>query len=155
MKKLIVAGLVFLACGLSAGEWRPDDRLLDAVRLIESSGGLYLYGDGGRSLGDFQMGRAAWADVNARRRVRGETVYDYNRHVLNPEINRLYAAEYLAILRGQLKRHLRREPTPGELYAAYNMGFRQFSRCGFDLRRVNQTTARKAREITRLVQGLL
>jgi hypothetical protein len=155
MKRMIVVGFIFLAGAMVAEEWRPDDRLLEAVRQIESSGGLFLYGDGGRSLGDFQMGRAAWSDVNVRRRERGEMVFDYKRHVLNPEINRLYAAEYFAILRGQLIRHLKREPTPGELYAAYNMGFRQFSRCGFDLRRVNQTTARKSREIMRMVQGLL
>ncbi|MCJ7543677.1 MAG: hypothetical protein MUP47_03765 [Phycisphaerae bacterium] len=40
----------------------PDARLLDAIRRQESSGGRYLWGDGGRGLGAYHLSRRFWAD---------------------------------------------------------------------------------------------
>jgi hypothetical protein len=149
--KWIAIILLLPLLSVRAAEWRPDDRLLNAVREIESSGGKFVYGDDGRSLGEFQITQAAWTDVTRWRRSRGLATYSYRPHVFNPEINRLYAADYITILRGHLVTHLKREPTAGEIYAAYNMGFTGFRRAGFDLNRVNRVTARKSRQIMDMV----
>jgi hypothetical protein len=114
---------------------------------------LYTWGDNGRSLGDFQLSEAAWQDVNSWRKARGLPVFNYRAHVWNRTVNRAYAADYLTILYGELKRRVGRAPTPGELYAAYNMGLGAFAECNYQLGRVNPMTAKKARQITSMVAG--
>ena len=137
----------------STAEWRPDSRLLKAVRQVESGGGVNVYGDDGRSLGDFQLRRGAWSDVNNWRKTRSLKVYDYDGYVYHQFINRVYAANYLTILHDQLTRQLRREPSIAELYAAYNMGMGTFGeKCNYDLRRVNAMTARKCEQIQRMIE---
>src|SRR4051812_30815853 len=71
-----------------SAEWRPSDRFLHAVRHIESSGGAFVYGDDGLSLGDFQIRKAAWLDVSDWRKARGLKTYDYRKNVFNKAINR-------------------------------------------------------------------
>ncbi len=151
MKVLII--LIFLCCAtLSAGEWRPTAQLLQAIREIESSNGQFVYGDRGASLGDFQMSKGAWSDVSEWRKSRNLKTYDYKQKVLNPKINELYAADYLSINYRQLCKELRRPPSAGELYAAYNMGMSKFEECGFDLRRVNRLTAERCEMITAMTR---
>jgi hypothetical protein len=123
---LFVAGTELLAAG-----WRPTERLLYAIRYVESSHGRYTYGDEGRSLGDFQMSEAAWLDVSAWRKGRGLPTYGYDRHVFDRKINRLYATDYLTILYEELEKKLSRSPTAGEIYAAYNMGLGSFAQCRY------------------------
>src|SRR5687767_7327700 len=103
MKKivLIMAGLI--ACQMTAlATWRPSDALLRAVRQVESNNGRELYGDGGRSLGAFQISEAAWVDVSAYRKARGQKVYSYDRHVMHGYINQVYAADYLTMIHSEL-----------------------------------------------------
>ncbi len=139
--------LVFMGCliavDVSASVWRPSDRFLHAVRHVESAGGLYTWGDNGRSLGDFQLSEAAWIDVTAWRKARRLPTFEYRTEVWNPQISRIYAADYLTILHEELKKRLNRSPTPPEVYAAYNMGLASFAQCQFKLSRVNSVTARK------------
>ena len=52
--------LCVCAKGASAGEQRA---YLDAIRMVESTGNDRAVGDGGRSCGPFQCGRAAWKDA--------------------------------------------------------------------------------------------
>jgi hypothetical protein len=152
MKKLVLVLVGLLACNVSATEWRPSDALLRAVRQVESNNGRRVYGDSGRSLGPFQLSEAAWVDVSAFRKARGLKVYSYEQHVLHAYINQAYAADYLAMIHGELSRKLKREPTAGEIYAAYNMGLGNFAECNYRLARVNPTTARKCREINQLME---
>lgn len=148
MKTILIIALLFLVNIAQAQEWRPSDKLLDAIRQVESSGGKFVVGDGGRSLGDFQMSRAAWTDVNKWRKARKLTVYTYRTDVYRPEISREYASNYLSLLRNSLLNKLRREPSASELYAAYNIGLQRFgSQSKYDIRRINSMTARKCREI--------
>ena len=133
--------------------WRPTDRFLHAVRFVESSHGRFIYGDEGQSLGDFQMSEAAWLDVSIWRRTKGLLTYDYEKHVFNRQINRLYAADYLTIIHTELKKSLKRPPTSAEIYAAYNMGLGSFAECEFKLARVNPTTARKCQQIHEIMQA--
>jgi hypothetical protein len=154
MKKCMLVLVSLCAAVCQADGWSPDEQFLRAVSFVESSGGRFVWGDSGRSLGEFQIGRAAWSDVNAWRKARGLTTYEYRRHVLDPQINRTYAAGHLLILHQNLKRTLRREPTPGEIYASYNMGLTKFGQeCGYDLRRVNKVTAAKCRRIVALLRS--
>jgi len=132
---------------LRAHEWTPSAALLDSVRHVESSDGRHTVGDGGQSLGDYQISEAAWLDVSLWRKARGLTVHDYDRHVWDAKVSRTYAAGYLKILHGQLEDRLNRCPTSGEMYAAYNMGFASFARCQYRLARANSTTAAKSRQI--------
>ncbi len=147
MKNIIAVVVLFCAGLLHANDWKPDEALLLAIREVESNGGKYLYGDNGRSLGEYQMTRAAWNDVNKWRKARKSKAYDYRTYVFTPAIAKDYASNYLSILRSGLQGKLRRAPSASELYAAYNMGFSKFGACGFNLGRINSTTARKCREI--------
>jgi hypothetical protein len=123
------------------------------VRSVESAQGVFTWGDGGRSLGDYQLSEAAWLDVTAWRRSRGLPTFPYENHVWNQKVSRAYAADYLAILHRGLKRRLSRSPTAAEVYAAYNMGLNSFAQCRYQLGKVNATTARKCEQITAMVQN--
>jgi hypothetical protein len=142
--------LLFLALStfrLHAENWTPPKGLLDAVRLVESADGRFLVGDDGQSLGPYQFTEAAWLDVSAWRKSRGLRTYSYKRHVWNAAISRAYASDYLKILHRQLERRLKRCPSWGEMYAAYNMGYAAFARCQFRLARVNPITAQRSRQV--------
>jgi hypothetical protein len=140
--------LAFVSYG---NEWSPPRDFLQAVREVESSNGLKKYGDNGESLGDFQLSEAAWLDVNEWRRARSLKTYQYDQSALHSYINRVYASNYLTILYGELNKKLRRTPSPGELYAAYNLGLATFAQCDFNLSRVNPVTRAKCRQIGMLL----
>jgi len=148
MAKQLLLLICLLAVNVSAAPWRPPDRLLQAVRCVESAEGLFTWGDNGNSLGDFQMSEAAWADVNAWRKGSDLPRFDYQKHVWNRKISRTYAADYLAILHRELKRRLNRAPTPAEIYAAYNMGLSSFAQCQYKLAKVNPITAKRCELIS-------
>lgn len=149
-----IALLLIYFCGtalVTANSWRPHDQLLDAVCQIESSGGKFVYGDGGRSLGPFQIQKGAWSDVVAWRKKQNLPTHTYRENVYNPQINRLYAGDYLTMIYDRLKSEYKREPSPAELYAAYNMGMTNFRKCNYDLRQVNKTTSAKCRQIAAML----
>lgn len=153
MKTFLASLIMFIGLSLSANTgWNPRAQLLDAVCQLESSGGRFLIGDAGLSLGHFQFQKAAWLDVSARRKKKNLQTHNYNTHVLNPQINRAYAADYLAIIHERLKRQYGREPLPSEIYAAYNMGLTKFRKCNYDLARVNKITAGKCRQLEAMLK---
>jgi hypothetical protein len=147
--------ILFLSCCLhaQAGPWQPEARLLEAVRQIESGGGLYLYGDNGRSLGPFQMSKGAWADVSRQREARALPTFSYQPGVMDAKTSRLYAADYLTLLHDQLLKKINREPNAQEIYAAYNMGLGRFSeKYGCNLNRLDPATAQKCKRLQALLQ---
>ena len=148
--------LALLICSCDpawAGDlWQPHPRFLDAVCQVESSGGVLLSGDRGMSLGHFQIQKGAWDDVSEWRRKRNLPTHDYRNNVLNPQINRIYASNYLTILYGQLRQEYKREPTPPELYAAYNMGLTNFRKCNYNLAKVNSLTEEKCKQVAALLE---
>lgn len=154
MKRVLI--LNFLLLGLAwnarATNWNPDSRLLDAVCQIESNGGRYVYGDNGLSLGPFQIQKPAWSDVSSWRKKKNLPTYDYQKDVLDPQINRMYAADYLTIIYERLAQKYSRSPLPAELYAAYNMGLNNFRRCNYSLAQINPVTARKCRQLEALLK---
>jgi hypothetical protein len=153
MTKFLFALISFCVTEVLASTWTPDDRFLNALSHVESSGGRFVWGDHGRSLGEFQISRAAWNDVSNWRKARGLPTFSYRAHVFNPEVNREYAIGHLTMLHRELTRALRREPTPAEIYAGYNLGLTRFGEaCGYDMRRINKTTATKCRQIMAFLQ---
>jgi hypothetical protein len=115
------------------------DTFLEAVAQIESSGGRYNIGDGGRAHGAWQMHAGAWKDTTAYRKQRGEPVWSYSQ-AHNTTVARLYARDYLTLLEGRLYAALKREPSAEMVYAAYNMGFSRFAGLGFRLDNAPRTT---------------
>lgn len=152
--KTLFASLICIcgSIGVNAASWRPDERLLDALCQIESSGGRFVSGDGGLSLGHFQIQKAAWTDVVKWRKRRNLPTHDYHSNVLDPRISRIYAADFLTILYHNLMSQYQREPTSAELYAAYNIGLSGFGKCNYDLAKVNRTTAAKCKQIDALAK---
>ncbi|MGV3773804.1 MAG: transglycosylase SLT domain-containing protein [Verrucomicrobiales bacterium] len=148
---------VILFCGvvqvLEGKEWRPPEKFLKAVCFVESSNGQFVIGDDGNSLGHFQLSEGAWLDVNEWRNAKKLKTYNYKKHVMNPEINRSYASDYLTILHGKLSKELKRKPSHSELYAAYNMGIYSFAQCGYDLERVNSVTRAKCGMINSMMKA--
>ncbi|MEO7298071.1 MAG: transglycosylase SLT domain-containing protein [Verrucomicrobiota bacterium] len=152
MKTLLALLVCLGSFSLEAAPWRPDARLLNAVCQVESNSGKYTYGDNGRSLGHFQLQQGAWSDVTEWRKKRNLLTYDYRGNVFNPQISRSYAANYLTILHDGLLQEYRREPSAGELYAAYNLGMTSFRKCNFKLAQVNSTTEARCKLVNALVQ---
>ena len=152
MKRIALCILfVSLEVAALASEWRPTPGFLKAVRFIESSNGANTIGDNGDSLGEFQLSEAAWLDVNAWRRARGLKIYPYEEAVFHAYINRVYASNYMAILHSELTRKLKRPPTHGELYAAYNLGLSTFAQCDYKIQRVNPITRARCEQIETLL----
>jgi len=115
------------------------DTFLEAVAQIESSGGRYSIGDGGRAHGTWQMHAAAWKDTTANRKRRGEQTWSY-KFAHDATVAKVYARDYLTMIENQLRSSLRREPTAELVYAAYNMGFTRFAGLGFRLEISPRTT---------------
>jgi hypothetical protein len=152
MKTPALLLLCFTTGSVYAESWKPSEALLGAVRRIESADGRFTVGDEGRSLGDYQIGEAAWCDVNSWRTARGLPTFEYETHVWSEPVSRTYAADYLKILREQLKKRLGRAPSSRELYAAYNMGMTSFARRNY---RVTSTSATAAKRNLRIETALL
>jgi len=65
--------VVFLCLATSAMA-TPSDRLLDAIRQVESGGGKFTVGDNGKAKGPYQLWTIYVDDVN---RILGKKVYTY------------------------------------------------------------------------------
>jgi hypothetical protein len=154
MRKYLLLFFLVSLGSTQAKEWQPPEEFLRAVCFVESSNGQFVYGDSGRSLGDFQLSESAWMDVNNWRKARRLRTYSYDRHVFNSFINKVYASNYMSIIYAELSRKLGRQPTPGEVYAAYNIGLGTFAQCNYKLHRVNAVTRQKCELITELMVQL-
>jgi hypothetical protein len=126
------------------------DAYVDAVGQIESTGGRFTIGDGGRAHGTWQMHAAAWKDVTASRARKGLPTWNYS-HAHEPAVARVYARDYLTMLENQLRRVSQREPTVELVYAAYNMGFTRLQNLGFNLERAPRTTRAACARLAPLV----
>ncbi|MDD4891979.1 MAG: hypothetical protein PHU85_18825 [Phycisphaerae bacterium] len=79
MKRLsIIFGFCLAASAASAAT--DDARLLAAIRQVESGGNDRAVGDGGRSRGPYQIGRAYWTDACRHGRVK----WSYDKYVWDP-----------------------------------------------------------------------
>lgn len=129
----------------------PSDKLLVAIATVESGRKPWAVGDHGLAFGAFQIHKAAWADVNITRKESGKTQFAHAR-AFDPEISKEYAREFLAMLNLQLSQAMKRYPSPGETYAAYNLGVSGFSRRKFKMERCPITTRNAAARVERLTK---
>jgi len=115
------------------------DAFVEAVAQIESSGGRFTIGDGGKAIGWWQMHERAWRDTSDFRKRQGLPVWSY-RHAPNPKVSKVYARDYLIIMEKQLRHALGPNVTVEMIYAAYNVGFSRFQSLRFLIRNTPATT---------------
>jgi hypothetical protein len=113
------------------------ENFLDAVAMIESGGNSKAVGDGGKATGAFQLHQAARIDA---RRYLGRDGTD-----------RELAKAYFQWLQVRFVKRYGKQPTHSELYQAYNRGFGNAARDGFDLSKAPVITQRACERL----QGLL
>lgn len=91
-------------------------KLLDAIATVESSNQATVVGDGGKSVGMYQLGKLYIDDVN---NIYG-TTYKYSDR-LNPAISREITAKYLTHYGKVYTRKTGKKPT-AEVYARIHNG---------------------------------
>ena len=147
--KLYLFGVIVWALGQGLGQSSVvTEKFLDEVEMIESSGGKFLVGDRGKSLGAFQMSRAAWKDATDFRQRQGMAIYRYEDGAMKAEICRSYASSYLQLLEDRLERLMGEEPTAKHVYAAYNWGLSNLKKVRFDLNKAPKVTRRALKRIS-------
>ena len=116
--------------------------LIHAVAMVESNNNHRAVGDQGKANGAFQMWKPAWTDCSRWLKKNGFKTTPYEKGVNDPTISHQYCKIYLSLLHSQLRRKMGRDPSAGELYAAYNLGVRGFERRGFQLDKTPEITQR-------------
>lgn len=83
--------IVCTMCTVAAAQ--PSERLLDAIRQVES-GGRDLTGDGGRAIGPYQIHRRYWQDAVRLDPSLGGTYNDCRNEQYARRVVRVYLAHY-------------------------------------------------------------
>lgn len=87
------------------------------------------------------------------RRKAGLPVYPYS-DAANPARAREYARTWLTVLKVRLASVMGRQPFPGEIWLAWNLGWTGFRRYGFQWAEVPAAKFEKARQVNTLAWGL-
>lgn len=95
--------------------------LADAVAVAESNNNTQAVGDNGRAKGAFQMWEIAWTQTNRLRKVEGKKQYSWA-YAHDKWVGKEYAIDYLRWCGSVLTKHLNRQPSYWEIYAAYARG---------------------------------
>lgn len=115
--RITVVALWLLGC---TAEARADANVLWAIGQVEG-GARHQVGDGGLSLGLYQLGPAAWAEGNARLKAEGRTTYprtSWRDHTAQDMV----AAAFLRVCRDRILA-AGLEATPTNLALVWNVGF--------------------------------
>ena len=124
MKKLMTTiGLVIVSHNLQAVN-NVSWNLVEAIRQVES-GGRNVSGDHGMARGQWQFWAIAWKDVSIIRARHKLPTHSYD-FAWKEGYARVYAHDYLEILRGRFIKKTRREPSVAELWAVWNIGLGRF-----------------------------
>tara|TARA_R100001244_G_scaffold21303_2_gene22715 strand:+ start:539 stop:1021 length:483 start_codon:yes stop_codon:yes gene_type:complete len=124
MKKLLTTiGLVIVSHNLQAVN-NVSWNLVEAIRQVES-GGRNVSGDHGMARGQWQFWAIAWKDVSIVRARHKLPTHSYD-FAWKEGYARVYAHDYLEILRGRFIKKTRREPSVAELWAVWNTGLGKF-----------------------------
>jgi len=147
--------ILALSAALLVSEAIPE-AVVQAVEQVESSGrgSKTPNGDGGKAIGCLQWHSAAWSDCSAVRLKAGLAVYPYS-DAKAPIRAREYARTWLTVLKVRLSTQLGRQPFPGEVWLAWNLGWSGFKRYGFQWADVPPAKFAKARQVNTLAWGLL
>ena len=124
MKKLMITiGLVIVSHNLQAAN-NVTWNLVEAIRQVES-GGRNVSGDHGMARGQWQFWAIAWRDVTLARGRHKLVTFSYD-FAWKEGHARVYAHDYLELLRGRFMKKTRREPSVAELWAVWNIGLSRF-----------------------------
>ena len=124
MKKLMTTiGLVIVSHNLQAAN-NVTWNLVEAIRQVES-GGRNVSGDHGMARGQWQFWAIAWKDVSIIRARHKLPTHSYD-FAWKEGYARVYAHDYLEILRGRFIKKTGREPSVAELWAVWNIGLGRF-----------------------------
>ena len=124
MKKLMITiGLVIVSHNLQAVN-NVTWNLVEAIRQVES-GGRNVSGDHGMARGQWQFWAIAWRDVTLARGRHKLVTFSYD-FAWKEGHARVYAHDYLELLRGRFMKKTRREPSVAELWAVWNIGLSRF-----------------------------
>lgn len=87
--------IIIVACATCAAvaTAQPSDRLLDAIRQVES-GGKDLVGDGGKAIGPYQIHREYWRDAVEHDPSIGGTYTDCHSETYSRRVVRAYLTRY-------------------------------------------------------------
>lgn len=117
---IILIGLFFIALLIAGCDNAfAEDIDLDKIAQIESSGCKQLVGDGGKSLGCYQIGLAALADVNKELK----TTYSH-RDMMDKKIARTVAGVYINKIIPRYLKHHKLSDTIANRIIAYNSGIK-------------------------------
>lgn len=112
---------------------------LDTLAAIESSNNARAIGDGGRSLGLFQIKRSTWRDATARLGVRWQ-----HSDAFNQTRARIVALNHVEWLEARFRDATGRAPSQRDMYAMWNLGFEGYQRREFAIERAPEATRRNA-----------
>ena len=130
-----------------------DNRLLEAVSLVESNGRNTALGDvdpetgKARAKGAYQFWRPTWDHVSQIRQRAGLSTTSYKDGASHPAWSREYARTYLKWIEDYLRGRGVHTPTRSQIYAGYNWGVGSFRKVGFDINKAPATTRRAAQRI--------
>jgi len=135
MKKLMTTiGLVIVSHNLQAVN-NVTWNLVEAIRQVEACKrkhikpevhrGKCCLGDHGMARGQWQFWAIAWKDVSIIRARHKLPTHSYD-FAWKEGYARVYAHDYLEILRGRFIKKTRREPSVAELWAVWNIGLGRF-----------------------------
>lgn len=147
--------LLTLTAGLLASE-AVSDPVLQAVEHVETGGCAdpdRAVGDSGKARGRYQFHRQAWEDCSKLRKINKLSVYPYA-SASDPAIARDYARTWLTALKVRLAQQIGRQPFPGEIWLAWNLGWSGFRRYGFQWAEVPAAKFEKARQVNTLAWNL-
>jgi hypothetical protein len=148
---------IFLASSLpTLAQSRVDERLLEAVLQVESSGRHTARGDlnpatgNYRAKGGYQFWRPTWNHVSQIRQKAGLQTISYEQGATHPAWSREYARSYLSWIETYLRGRGVNTPSRSQIYAGYNWGVGSFRKVGFDVSKAPATTQRACKKIEAL-----
>ena len=151
--------LLIISLALSSvtlAQSQVDNRLLEAVLQVESSGRHTARGDLNkttgehRALGGYQFWRPTWNHVSQIRQRAGLQTISYDQGATHPAWSREYARSYLTWIENYIRGRGVNTPTRSQIYAGYNWGVGSFRKVGFDVSKAPATTQRACRKIEAL-----
>ena len=126
----------------------------NAVSQIESGGNFSAIGDGGKSVGAWQMKIAAWITANQWRKAHNLPTIKRTEW-RNKENQRAMAGAYLYWCKDRLIEGGIKNPTYIQIYIAYGWGYSNFKDVGFDLTKVPAEKLDAAERVNNITQQLL
>jgi hypothetical protein len=153
LTRLAVGALSLFLLSVSSFASGPDDdlvneRYLDALAMIESGSDPQARGRAGERSA-WQIRPQAWQYISELRQRTGLDVHPFSA-VTRSDIARAYAKTLLEDHSRRFLREHGRQPTPGELYGLWNLGFTGFHRRG-SLARCPALTRDAAQRLTNLL----